>query len=136
MLLKSLYVESSLRPQVWDRVIAVRFISGFSALAAFSFFLTPITFYGVSEQPYGLNAILAGGLLLTLALTRILWPGWSTVLSWINAVLGVWLVLSPWVFGYSDWFALTVNSVGAGLAIIAFSIFSATFTRSLRPGDY
>ena len=136
MLLKNTYAESPLRPQVWDRFTAARFTSTFSALAALSFFVTPITFFGVSEQSYGLNAILVGGLILVLAITRILWPGWSTAMSYVNALLGIWVIASPWLFGYTDWLALTVNTVGAGAAIIGFSLFSASFTRVLRPGDY
>jgi hypothetical protein len=136
MLLKSLYLESRIRPEVWDRLSAARFTSGFCALAAMSFFVTPVTFFGVSEQPYGTNAWLAGGLILVLALTRTLFPGGSTIASWSNAVLGVWVIVSPWIFSYTDNLPLTVNSVGAGAAIIGLSLFSASFTRGLRAYDY
>jgi len=136
MILHSSYQEPPTAPQVVDRIMAARFTSGFCALAALSFFVAPITYFGVSEQPYGWNSWLIGGVILTLAFTRILWPSWSTLSSLINAALGVWVMISPWVFDYTDQLPLTVNCVGAGAAIVGLSLFSASFTRNLRSIRY
>src|ERR1700760_4192305 len=136
MLLKHTYVESPIMPRVWDSLSAARFTSFFCSLAALAIFTAPILFFGLSERPHGTNATLVGGMMLILALTRMLWPGWSTAASWLNAVLGVWMMISPWVFGYTDWLSLTVLSVGAGAHIVGFSLFSASFTRHLKADDY
>lgn len=136
MLLKNTYVESPIMPRVWDSLTAARFTSFFCSLSGLAIFTAPILFFGLSEHSYGTNATLVGGMILILALTRLLWPGWSTAASWVNAVLGVWMIISPWVFGYTDWLSLTVLSVGAGAHVVGFSLFSASFTRNLRPGDY
>lgn len=136
MLLKNTYLESPIVPRVWDGLTAARFTSFFGFLSGLAIFTAPILFFGLSGHPYGTNFTLVGGMIVILALTRILWPGWSTAASWMNAVLGVWMIMSPWVFGYTDWLALTVLSVGAGAHVTGFSLFSASFTRGLKPGDY
>jgi SPW repeat-containing protein len=136
VLLKNTYVEPHPTPRVSDALMAARFTSVFCSLAGLTFFTMPVLFFGVSEHVYGTNATLVGGLALVLAFTRMFWPGWSTAASWVNAVLGIWMILSPFVFGYTDWLALTIASIASGAAVIGFSLFSASFTRRLHPGEY
>jgi hypothetical protein len=41
--------------------------------------------------------------------------------SWAELVLGVWIVVSPWVFGFSGTLALWSNVfVGAAFVVLAF----------------
>lgn len=49
--------------------------------------------------------------------------------EWVDAVLGAWLIISPWVFGFSGMTALTWNSVIAGIVVLILSG-SALFTGS------
>ncbi len=37
--------------------------------------------------------------------------------DWAGVVLGVWLLLSPWVLGYSEHFAATANAVVLGIIL-------------------
>ena len=37
--------------------------------------------------------------------------------DWAGVVLGVWLLLSPWLLGYSDHFAATANAVVLGIVL-------------------
>ena len=37
--------------------------------------------------------------------------------DWAGAVIGIWLLISPWVLGYSDHFAATANAVLLGIAL-------------------
>jgi hypothetical protein len=37
--------------------------------------------------------------------------------DWAGAVIGAWLLASPWVLGYSDHFAATANAVVLGVAL-------------------
>lgn len=41
--------------------------------------------------------------------------------EWTNLVLGIWLLLSPWVLDYTEASSLTWNAVIAGAAIIVFA---------------
>ncbi|GAA4002412.1 SPW repeat protein [Comamonas faecalis] len=40
----------------------------------------------------------------------------------LNALLGAWLALSPWVLGYQDQMAPMANGIAIGLALIAASL--------------
>jgi hypothetical protein len=60
-----------------------------------------------------------------------LYPGPSTIASFINAGIGAWILISPWACGFSDYTSRTVNSLVIGCALIGFSLFSASFTRQL-----
>jgi hypothetical protein len=37
----------------------------------------------------------------------------------VNAVVGAWVAVSPWVLGFADHEAATIGSVAAGLALLA-----------------
>lgn len=50
--------------------------------------------------------------------------------EWINLALGVWLVISPWVLGFSDATAATWNQVIVGLIVAADAAFAMTQSQS------
>ena len=39
--------------------------------------------------------------------------------EWINLVLGAWVILSPWLFGYATEMPLMWNSVIVGIGVVA-----------------
>ena len=41
--------------------------------------------------------------------------------EWINALVGLWLIASPWLVGYTEMAAATWNHVIVGVLIVAFS---------------
>ncbi|MCC6610014.1 MAG: SPW repeat protein [Burkholderiales bacterium] len=41
-----------------------------------------------------------------------------------NAVLGAWLIVSPWVLGFGETLAPTLNAVILGFAILAVALFA------------
>jgi len=131
LILQSDYREPVQPPYVSDRMMAARYISVLTAMAALWYFISPILYFGASEQPNALNEWIAGGLVLSLATARILFPARTTIASWANAGLGLWIVVSPWICGFSDYTSRTVNSIVLGSAIIGLSLFSGSFTRQL-----
>ncbi|OGA23062.1 MAG: hypothetical protein A3I01_17555 [Betaproteobacteria bacterium RIFCSPLOWO2_02_FULL_65_24] len=42
--------------------------------------------------------------------------------DWVELLLGVWLVVSPWVVGYTDIEAARLNAVILGIAIVVYSV--------------
>ena len=44
--------------------------------------------------------------------------------EWINVVAGIWMILSPWIFGYSTDRALMWNSLAVGLIVTILSAFA------------
>ncbi|MBV9085615.1 MAG: SPW repeat protein [Acidobacteriaceae bacterium] len=120
-------------PEVRDRLVAARTSSLICLMAGLWYFVSPWAYFGVSEQPIAWSAWLVGALMVLIALARLLRPGISTPLAWINAALGVWVFVSPWVCSYRGNPGFWPNSVCVGVVVAGFSIFSAMSSKALRP---
>lgn len=79
------------------------------------------------------NDIVIGVLVLGLAGARAANPGAAPGLSWTNAVLGLWLILAPFVLGYSVERAPLWNDVVVGLIMASLAVSSAVATPRRRP---
>ncbi|HEU4620273.1 MAG TPA: SPW repeat protein [Gammaproteobacteria bacterium] len=77
------------------------------------------------------NNILVGMLVLILASTRVSRPTASTKpLGWTNAVIGIWLIIAPFVLDYAS-LAATWNDIGVGVLLLIFASWSASLPRTL-----
>jgi len=47
---------------------------------------------------------------------------------WAVIILGVWLILSPWILGYSELNLVTWNSIVIGALIIVFTFWNISLT--------
>jgi hypothetical protein len=76
------------------------------------------------------NNICVGVVVLILAWIRAANPAQNMVLSWINALLGLWMIISPFalVLSAARPQALTGNSVVLGIVILVLGIWSALGT--------
>jgi hypothetical protein len=49
----------------------------------------------------------------------------GTAASWLNALLGIWLIISPWVYGFAgtgqEW-----NSIVVGIIVLIFGFWGGT----------
>lgn len=60
-----------------------------------------------------LNFVVTGALLLAVAVGAIIVPkAWE---EWVEAALGVWLIASPWVLGFTDTSLAVQNAIFCGL---------------------
>lgn len=74
------------------------------------------------------NDIIVGIIIAVLAGVRISGVFGSTWLSWVNFVLGLWLVIAPFVLGYLTGRALW-NDVIVGITVAALAVWSVAATR-------
>lgn len=78
-----------------------------------------------ATAPATWNDVLAGLAVLALAGTRIAKPAASTTsISWINLSIGVWLIIAPFVLGYSSQVAIW-NDVIVGVLLVMFGWWSS-----------
>lgn len=56
--------------------------------------------------------------------------------EWVNLVVGVWFVLSPWIFGYAGESTLMWNSVIVGAVIAVLSAISIPVARELKQQNF
>lgn len=90
---------------------------------------------GYSAVTGGLvDAVVLGGVLLALGLWTALSRSEGTIqgLSWINAVLGVWLVVAPFIVGYSGNAGAMVNDIIVGAVVLVVEVWGALAVGSHR----
>ncbi len=78
-------------------------------------------------------AVITGAIVLILAWIRynsaVVAPG----LSWLVCLLGVWLILAPFLFGMAGVTRLLIDYVVVGIGYIVFGAWAATTSRFLTP---
>jgi len=78
------------------------------------------------SRPEVLSVVVSGIVVALRAAGNIWGAARSRVLSWILAVMGLWVSISPFVFGYAPDAAWTWNGVICGLIACALGVVDAT----------
>ena len=79
--------------------------------------LSPLALGHAEELMPTANAMLVGAALIAAALGAILVPrAWE---EWTEAALGLWLIASPWILGFSGHAEAMLAAVVTGIAIAA-----------------
>jgi hypothetical protein len=78
------------------------------------------------------NSIVLGVVVLILAAARVSNPNGNVGLSWINLLLGIWLIISPF-FMYPSFPTPIWNNVILGILVAIFAIWSAVSTTTYGP---
>jgi VIT1/CCC1 family predicted Fe2+/Mn2+ transporter len=78
------------------------------------------------------NDIIVGVVILILAWSRVANPDRMTAESWINAILGLWLIVAPFVLGFSAVTAAMWNSIIIGVVVAVLGAWSAIATNVAR----
>jgi hypothetical protein len=102
--------------------------SGLDILAGIWLLISPFVLAFSRVTGAMANDVVLGIVIGVLAAIRFFGAYRQTWLSWINALLGVWVLISPWVVGYSfNHVALTINVV-LGIIVIILACWSALAT--------
>lgn len=127
------YTEAHLEEGVSSHIAnQVRTAGGLNFLAGLWIIFSPWAFGYFDSNGGGWNSIIVGIVITVLAASRYLGTYQSSWMSWINVLLGLWLVISPWVYGYSDNVGALWNSIIFGLIIFALAIWSALASRGTK----
>jgi len=104
----------------------VQIVSGLGLLAAIWLFVSAFVIPGSGWMAW--NDIVFSILIGFFALCRTLAAYQQAWMSWISALLGVWVVLSPWLLLRSPADSMIGNNVLTGGLIIILSVWSALVT--------
>ena len=74
------------------------------------------------------NNVALGIVIGLLALYRAFNPATNSWVSWLNFLLGVWVLISPWVVPFSSVHAAAINNVIMGIIVIILAAWSALAT--------
>lgn len=105
------------------------------ALLAGLWFLASPWVYGVYLTPEAWNNRIAGLLITIVAIARLSVADRRTEwLSWINCLLGIWVLASPWIFQYAANTDRLVNSLcTGGILFVAATVSAASTHKAPQP---
>lgn len=107
-------------------------ISRWNMVMAVLLFISPFVFSYATSTATSFDDYIVGIVVFVLAAIRQYLTSKNVGLSWINAVLGLWLIISPFVLAFTSLYAIWTNLI-LGLIIGILSIASASETsRSIR----
>ncbi len=98
-----------------------------TAVAGLWEFIAPFVL-GYSAVTAGMvDALILGGILLVLGVWTALSRSEVTIqsLSWIDAVLGAWLILAPFAVAYSSNVSALVNDIIVGAVVLVVEVWGA-----------
>ncbi|HVS72296.1 MAG TPA: SPW repeat protein [Phycisphaerae bacterium] len=102
--------------------------SGLDVLAAIWLLISPFVLgFGNLGNAAGNNVIL-GIIIGILALIRLFNPVRTVGVSWLNVILGIWVIISPWVLGFDGNATAMTNNVIVGIIVIILAGWSALST--------
>ena len=119
--------EQSVRTQVHTA-------SGINIVAGLWLIIAPFVlgYSGMSGALW--NDVVLGIGVAVLAIVRVGNPLQYEGISWTNFVLGLWLIIAPFVIGYTDTAGLW-NDIILGVIILSMAAWSAMSSRNVRPSQ-
>ena len=105
----------------------IRMASGLNALAGIWEVLAPFILGYSADATPTTNAIIVGLTVTVLAAVRFLGAYRAAWMSWVNAALGVWLIVSPFILGYTG--TPRTNDIIVGILIATLGTWSALATK-------
>lgn len=108
----------------------VRFASGINIIAGIWTIISPWVYGFYNGVGNVWNSVIVGIIIAIFAAIRFFGTAGTVWLSWINALLGIWLILSPWIYGFTDNTGRKWNSVIVGIVVLVLSVWSAVATSS------
>ena len=96
------------------------------ALAGIWAIIAPFALHYVGTTTALWNDMIVGVVVLLLAVLAAVVQDNDNVrnLDWVNAVLGVWLILSPFILGYSVLMAAMWSDIITGVVIVALAVWT------------
>jgi hypothetical protein len=115
--------------------------SGLNILAGIWLIISPFVLGFAHTATPLWNTLIAGVIVGLLAIGRVVNPNRSVGLSWINLLLGIWLIISPFLlpgYGgayYPSYTVATPNDVVLGIVVGLLAIWSLASTPTLNRAE-
>ena len=108
---------------------AINFVAGLWLIFSAWVFAAP------TADPGMRNSIVVGIVVAVFALFRLVGGVDLRPLSWINAVLGAWMIFSPSIYGYAGQSGRASNSIVVGIIILVLAIAAAAADLGWQPAQ-
>ena len=103
----------------------VHWLSGANIIAGIWLIVAPFALAYTDTTSALWNDIIVGAVVLIFAAVRVGMPLHMQWLSWINALLGVWLFIAPFALGYSDISSPLWNDIVLGVIVAVLAVASS-----------
>jgi hypothetical protein len=111
-----------------DYLAQARSASGCNVLLGCWLIASPWIFGYTSDISAFWNGIAVGALIAVLAASRFSSPRSGLGSSWLNVLLGLWTIASPWVYGYAANGAAMWDCIAVGIVVTALASWSGRAT--------
>lgn len=113
---------NEMNPRSDARDSTIGWASGINLILGIWLFISPWALnYSMRQTLW--NDIIVGFVVFVLSWIRLANRSTTGVASWINVVLGIWLIIAPFVFHYADpgqtWNSIIVGIIVAALGIVS-----------------
>lgn len=103
----------------------LRWATGLSIIAGLWLLISPFIL-GYSDRTNAVwDDVILGIAIAIIAALRLWWFSDMAWLSWLNLILGAWVVISPWVLGFSDQSTAMADNVIVGVIVFILSGWAA-----------
>lgn len=109
----------------YDELQRARWSSAVNVLAGLWLILAPFVLNFTRSSAATYNSVIVGVAVLVMAAIRAFNPDVREGLSWANLILGLWMIVSPYVLGYANVNNAQTNSLITGAIILILAAFSA-----------
>src|SRR5262249_31227825 len=96
-----------------------------NVLAGVWLIISPFVLHSTAAPLALWNTVVVGVIVVVCAASRAISPTFNVGFSWVNLVLGVWLVIAPFLMGYTGTPAALWNNLVGGAVIAILAIGSA-----------
>jgi SPW repeat len=103
----------------------VRWASGINVIAGLWLIISPFVLSYTGLQGALWNDVILGIVIAALAAIRVAGAMDQPWLSWVNVVLGAWVIISAWVLGFVDTPAALWDNVIVGVIVLIVAAWSA-----------
>ncbi len=108
----------------------IKIASGISVLFALWLIISPFVLGMTTASVVAMwDAIIVGIIVLVLSAIRYSNSTTSPALSWISALLGLWMIISPFVLGTSAMMSVLWDFILVGVAFVVFDVWAAVAHR-------
>ncbi len=110
-----------------------RLIDGLNAALGAMLFISPWVFGFASDRLAAWNAMASAALVIGVAVTALLkFAEWE---EWVEFVLGLWIIISPWMIGYADTGVAHSVHMFIGLGVLVLSLWDLWLVHGRRPDE-
>jgi hypothetical protein len=98
--------------------VDTRAINIIAVAAGVWFIMSPAAFGQIPWDSSLWNNAICGTLVVIAGIVGILWGRCISPTRWIIGVLGAWITISPWIFGYADDLDRLLNTLAVGVVLL------------------